>query len=60
MKVKLVKDHERQGRVKVVAKRGRTPTAFFTGAEVEVSEATGAKWIAAGKAVAVTSDAKNG
>jgi hypothetical protein len=50
MKVKLLKDVERGNKVKIVARRGRKPIACYAGTVIEVSEATAAKWIAAGVA----------
>lgn len=53
MRVKLLQDIQRGGKVKVVAKRGRTPIALYAGAVVEASDTTAAKWIKDGQAEAI-------
>jgi hypothetical protein len=53
MQVKLLRDYERNGRVKVVTRPGRTPVAYYKDTEVSVSDLTGRKWIDAGIAVPV-------
>jgi hypothetical protein len=50
MRVKLLEDIVRNGRVKIVAKRGRRPVVFHRDTVIEVSDATGKKWIEQGKA----------
>lgn len=52
MRVKLVKDVLQNGQVKTVKRPGRPGMFFEAGQVVEVSDATGAKWIAAGIASA--------
>jgi len=56
MLVRLLKSIEEDGRIK--ATRIGTPreVVFTKGAVIDVSEATGAKWIAAGIAEAVTEE----
>lgn len=59
MRVKLVKDVLQNGQVKTVKRPGRPGMFFEAGQVVEVSDATGAKWVAAGMATDyVAEDAK--
>lgn len=59
MKVELLKDVVQSGVVKVSVRRPpRVPVAFFAGIVVDVSEATGAKWIKQGIAKAFTKETK--
>lgn len=60
MKIRLLKDMLVNGKVKVVAKRGREPIAFFKDKIIEASDTTAKKWVDKGIAeyasVAKTAD----
>ena len=47
MKVELLQDIIQDGKLKVSLRKTRATVPFVKGAIVEVSDATGAKWIAA-------------
>jgi len=56
MRVKLIKDVLQNGQVKTVKRPGRPGMFFEAGQVVEVSDATGAKWIAAELATAYVAE----
>lgn len=55
MLVKLLKHIEEGNGIKLVKRRGRADVAFVQGAVIEVSDATGQKYIERGDAVKVDS-----